>query len=134
MREIKFGGQLRSGVWVYGGFYSRDGEGRIMPDNDTIPFAVNIETVGQFTGLLDRDGREIYEDDILKVCNGSINGHPWWENPFAVVWKPNGTFELPRYCWDKNGNDAMDSTHWCEVIGNIHENPDLLKAGKKDGR
>lgn len=79
----------------------------------------------QFTGLKDKNGREIYEGDILDVCNGSINGHEWKDKPYAVEYKPKG-FDICMFCWDDDGKNIMNKTHWCEVIGNIYENPELL--------
>ena len=81
--------------------------------------------VEQFTGLHDKNGKEIYEGDILKVCNGSINGIEWLEKPYEVKFIC-GRFDICLFMWDKEGNNQMDSTHYCEVIGNIYDNPDLL--------
>lgn len=78
----------------------------------------------QYTGLLDKQGKEIYEGDVLK--NGAIGGN----NPerIKVAWNDQeggfcgvvGITALPLSCaWFHYGN--------CEVIGNIYENPELLK-------
>ncbi len=80
----------------------------------------------QYTGLLDKNGKEIYEGDILNVCNGSINGRLWMQKPYSVKYILDKGFDICMFCWDKDGNNIMDSTHWCEVIGNIYENPELL--------
>jgi uncharacterized phage protein (TIGR01671 family) len=82
----------------------------------------------QLTGLPDKNGKEIYEGDILSVCNGSINCTPWMDEPYEVKYVPNKGFAMCMFCWNEKGESEMDSTHWCEVIGNIHENPELLKA------
>lgn len=79
----------------------------------------------QYTGFRDKHGVEIYEGDILKVCNGSINAVPWMEKPYAVEFR-GGCWHMSRFCWDEEGNSRMDSTHWCEVIGNIFQHPHLL--------
>ncbi len=79
----------------------------------------------QFTGLKDKSGNEIYSGDILKVCNGSINGSLWMDPNRVVNDNANG-WSLPAYCWNPDFSSNMDSTHWCEVIGNIYQNPDLL--------
>jgi uncharacterized phage protein (TIGR01671 family) len=80
----------------------------------------------QYTGLKDKNGVEIYEGDILEVCNGSINNKGWLQK-YPVEYVLNSGFNMCMFCWDKKGNDRMDSTHYCEVIGNIYENPELLK-------
>lgn len=85
----------------------------------------------QYTGLKDKNGKEIYEGDYLKDCEGKI---------MLVVWERNG-FKL-RYDFERKyqGEKYMDKTfielvntedkRWgFEVIGNIYENPELLKQG-----
>ena len=73
-----------------------------------------IGEVMQYTGLKDKTGREIAEGDIVK--------HSGWKN-CEVEWKYNSFYPLTaRY---NNGN--MHADDW-EIIGNIHENPELLEA------
>jgi len=78
--------------------------------------------VMQFTGLLDMDGKEIYEGDIVMVIN-YLNGKPWTGHvhPCAVESVPGG-FELKDH-WH---HESLRSSE-LEVIGNIYENPDMLK-------
>lgn len=119
-----------SGKWVYG-FYveaetldksgieyfiiekSADGESHLI-----IP-----KTVGQYTGLTDKDGTKIFEGDIIENCDFNAE-----EGGYGVVEYNDGVFEL-------NGNNISATFHenyWssrCEVIGNIHDNLELLKGG-----
>lgn len=80
---------------------------------------VDPKTVGQFTGMLDKNGEKIFEDDIVKTIEG----------PFKVVCE-HGAFWL----YDKLllSNDHLDflgsyETEAVEVIGNIYDNPELLE-------
>jgi uncharacterized phage protein (TIGR01671 family) len=141
-KEIKFRGMcIISGNWVYGdlihGVGHKDGKLYILPLVKNLASVkhcdpldgveVDPKTIGQFTGLHDKSGKEIYEGDILNVCNGSINGRLWMQKPYSVKYILNKGFDICMFCWDKDGNNIMDSTHWCEVIGNIYEHPELLK-------
>lgn len=83
----------------------------------------------QYTGLKDSKGVEIYEGDILEICNGSINGVKWTEPNLEVKYRKAG-FNLHEFMWDKDGNSAMDSTHYCTVIGTVFENPELINQVK----
>lgn len=84
------------------------------------------------TGLLDKKGKEIYEGDILKICNGSINGIEWPEPNREVKLMKNGSgFNLHSFMWDKNGINIMDSTHYCFVIGDTYNDAELLSVSAK---
>lgn len=71
----------------------------------------------QFTGFADKSGKEVFEGDVLRICNGSINGQNWME-PDRVVTFKKGAFNVPTW--------QFDSTHWFEVVGNIYQ----LKDGE----
>jgi uncharacterized phage protein (TIGR01671 family) len=140
MREIIFRGKRKdNGEWVEG-YYARKGV-----DKDTfkhficvMTFNVNgntyssmfyltdieviPETVGQYTGLTDKNGTKIFEGDILSAHLD--DGYPENETMLEVVWHNNGWY-------GKNGKffDDFDNgfEKYFEVIGNIYDNSELLK-------
>lgn len=134
-RTIKFRGKrIDDESWVYGNLFNWYRRTAVIPiigdgvrNGSVIGNEVDPETVGQFTGLLDKNGKEIYEGDIIGGSNGSINGYLW---PFKseIKWRSQDCgFNTPNWGY-------MDSTHFFEVVGNIHDNPELLntnKAGEK---
>ena len=136
MREILFRGKrLDNGEWVQGYLYKRivhlsgfhqnvvvdaievyDGENPLGISYYTI----SPDTVGQYTGQTDRNGQKIFEGDIIKRSVLDYN----WEKIFIVTWNESfpGWWEY-RY---STFYALLDGN--CEVIGNIHDNPDLLKG------
>lgn len=130
IRKIVFRGKRTdTGEWVYGSLLQwKDGDATICANesennNVLIKHDVNSDTVGQYTGKKDRNEKEIYEGDIIGGSNGSINGYEW---PFKLLIKWNDErceFNTPAWGY-------MDSTHYYNVIGNIHDNPGLLEEEK----
>ncbi len=119
-REIKFRGKrIDNKKWVYGFLADED----YINDIDSIDLSsieVDIDTVGQFTGLFDKNGKEIYEGDIIKGFDITIE-----------VW-----YSEDRACFiaemKEPQNDMVDilggyDTQRMEIIGNIYDNPDLIK-------
>ena len=132
MREILFRGKrTHNGEWVYGDFV-RGNERKSLRDSIFVydsetqsfnDYEINPSTLGQYTGLTDKNGKRIFEGDIAKVLQGK-------DKDIAYVGFENGAFML----YPKTGN-IYERTLWeywyndwdVEVIGNIHENPELLE-------
>lgn len=126
MRTIKFRGKNLDGEWVYGFYVEEERqtlngfEKKYFIVNDGYDY-VKPETVGQFTERFDKNGDEIYEGDIVKTNNGvgivRYNAKQWFyevaevNEPLDNERKPGG---IPEEDW--------------EVLGNIHDNPELLKS------
>jgi len=125
MREHKFRGKrLDNGEWVYGrySFYLRGmadiKTDIVVPENGDGAEEIVPSTVGQFTGLLDKNGKEIFEGDIVENLTEDI------------IQKIQYDIETARFVITGEGLlfdfDNTYSTE-LEVIGTIHDNPELLK-------
>lgn len=75
--------------------------------------------VEQYTGLKDKNGKEIYEGDILEIWIGGVKQIP----PYIVT-------DLRELYLDFNRDDSYCCFSACRIIGNIHENPELLEKAK----
>ena len=94
-------------------------------------FPVRQETVGQYTGLTDKNGKKIFEGDII-IFNRGRNLPNTKPRPLPVFWdERNVQFTLYESPFAVLQKDMM---HECEVIGNIHDNPELLEnnTGKEN--
>lgn len=126
MREILFRGK-REGKWIEGSLVRfPDGTTEICYsgekcDIDELDKAtVETETVGQFTGRIDKNGKKVFEHDILQILDGVARGIvQWWENDQCYVLETKEGWHI-----DDFGNYGRPECY--EVIGNIHDNPELL--------
>ena len=85
----------------------------------------NPETIGQFTGLHDKNGREIYEGDIVVVDCSSIGG-AFYDGVYTVrYFLPDCGFALEQL--DKKSAIGFNECDIYEILGNIHENPELIQ-------
>ena len=95
MREIKFRGKTNKGEWVYGDLHLLCDAPHIHTEISSYPYAgkrafIDTSTIGQFTGLRDAKGNEIYEGDILFLEDDEV--------PFGcVAWHPDGYFAIDRH-------------------------------------
>ena len=134
IREVIFRGKRTdNGEWITDSeTYIRDGDGIWLSDENLNVVTVLPETVGQYTGLTDKNGVRIFEGDILKSTikiidfnddEGFSISHYDEELIGIVEWRKYG-FMIAH----KSGTWAR-SFYGCEnyVIGNIHDNPELLQ-------
>jgi len=146
MREILFRGQTRRygekvragdgaklpSRWVYGGVLQGTGAHSIIyggenmndPGEGLDKWPVYTDTLGQYTGLTDKNGKRIFEGDIVKFSRFNALGYAT-----RRVGDVRYYDELPVFYIMATTGDAWD---WCdcediEVIGNIHDNPELLE-------
>lgn len=127
MREILFRGKrIDNGELVEGVFLNdRDGASYICPSVSDISYGdsgnrrrigcwykVDPSTVGQYTGMNDKHGKRIFENDILSI----------WNETHDVVVFEDGAFDL------ENTSIPIRFANKFEVIGNIHDNPEYMKG------
>ena len=142
MREILFRGKGTSGLsaneWVYG-YYCKDfwtprkGHGILPTDKERGGYVeVDPSTVGQYTGLTDKNGKRIFEGDIVST---DIT------RPYLIVEFRDGCFMFNCNDGGKDYYDIMlpilekaqTEYKYGEVIGNIHDNPEFMKEGADNG-
>ena len=132
-REIKFRGKsIDSGEWVYGDLIQLDTQLCIagvhqwagVPANNSIEIDVTKiipETFGQFTGMKDKSGKEVYEGDIVRFCDD----HPYCSDYIVkydeerLMWIADGVGDFMEDLWELDED-------YVEVIGNIYDNAELL--------
>ena len=142
MREIEFRGiDIETGKWVFGDLHTLCDKPHIHTEKSKFPYAgkrsfVIQETIGQFTGLLDKHGKKIFEGDI--VCKRDLTFNLRYEGVvvynsaigcFRIHSESKGTtmrmgFEASDVYED--GQCTVPVKYDYEVIGNIHDNPELI--------
>lgn len=125
-RIIKFRGKnIHTGEWLYGD-YHREGKTHYITKPEQylreyapIEFIVDGKTVGQFTGLLDKNGKEIYEGDV--ILQQAYSG----KKPMLVRFE-YGAFITGEHSGSSTAIRPMLIQKRCEVLGNIYDNPELI--------
>ncbi|RBP89371.1 putative phage protein (TIGR01671 family) [Cytobacillus firmus] len=148
MREIKFRGKPLEDYgdikWFFGSLISSNDDKLAYIEADyqgTVP--VEWDSVGQYTGLKDKNGKEIYEGDILQREIIGLRGYKIVEQITEVIFHNGGFCSKwhKKFEFDKEGNkrkvhqekyifDLPTYLEQFEIIGNIYENPELLEAAK----
>lgn len=128
MRKVKFRGRDFAGLWHIGDLIHNDDD--LLIRNGCLSTFIENETAGQFTGITDKNGKEIYEGDIIGCHNPDIKHLIFYnEKQGRFMAALNGDIDN-----DFVGVCGLDDSRWNaskEVIGNIHDNPELLKGGTK---
>lgn len=117
-REILFRGKHQSGVWLHGGFFKhRNGKSYIV-EGDGGTREILPETLGQYTGLNDKNGARIFEGDIYQPMQGPRFIIKYVDAEFVGY---NGV-SMPALSTIHHGYREKGV-----VVGNIHDNPELVK-------
>ena len=127
MREILFRGKcIANGEWVQGypcryGWIGKEKD-YIIPDYASALYTAEIdpETVGQYTGLTDMNGRKIFEGDTVWNSYDEDYGKVEWDNDMAkfIITFPTFTVDFANVYGEE-----------LEIVGNVYDNPELLKGG-----
>lgn len=134
MREILFRGKrVDNGKWVEGWYYESQFATYIIPDvqaknGNVCNVEVDPATVGQYTGLQDKNGQKIFEGDIVEKTlwwrgkiDGKIRGVITFDHAnYVISW--NQETHISRYI------SSIDNMGSLEIIGNVHDNPELLEV------
>lgn len=138
MREILFKGKrLDNGEWITGHLLRYgDGRARMVSSNtdifcfekdesiiQTVAHRVDPKTVGQYTGFVDKNGRKIFEGDIVSIYNSKAF-------LFAVEWNNHYILKCTSNGVSDNILNVIESPEDVEVVGNIYDNSDLIKDGE----
>lgn len=128
-REIKFRA-IYKGCMVYGNLIQGTYDGKPFTQiersdsHDFAQYEVEGSTVGQFTGLKDKNGKEIYEADIIRLSDGDVSHH-------RIFWDIKSGRWMDERLEDGDsltGYDDFSFVSDCEIVGNIYENPELIDA------
>lgn len=131
MREIKFRGRDGDN-WYYGSLFVNEcGHTVISAPKSFWMKPVNADTVGQYTGLKDAKGNEIYEGDILDIDGEFIAEVVYCDGSYELYAKQGPLGKLGDIAYEYSLAIVDGVIETFSVIGNVHDNPELLKLTKK---
>lgn len=120
MREIIFRGKTEAGNWVEGTGIAIGEQGVRIHYSDHVNVLVIPETVGQYTGFADKNGKKIFEGDIVSIYNSKAF-------LFAVEWNNQYVLKCTSNGVSDNILNVIESPEDVEVVGNIYDNSELIK-------
>ena len=138
MREIKFRGiREKTGEWVYGYLVKREEpflHDIVSPigNQSSCTWAIKRGSEGQYTGLKDSEGNEIFEGDILQMWEKTVNGTKL-THICKVYQHENGKWMMEGHL-ESDGRyrtrlEVYSHRKMAEIVGNIYEYPELIKEG-----
>lgn len=155
MREILFRGKrVDNGEWIKGLIWQLS-DGTLVIGIATDFFEVDPSTVGEYTGLTDKNGRKIFEGDIVKLFDIAVGKIVQECGAFGIVCREpidydylaseiapvTGCDNTPMFCYNDNFvslwelywnyNEESPEISVSEVIGNIHDNPELMEVSDR---
>ena len=146
MREILFRGKCNevgkyNGQWIEGFYGEDDGKPIIArsTDHGLIGYFCEPDSIGQYTGLTDKNGRKIFEGDILSIAQKGNGIGDYFYPPLKYPSNAIVKWDKCSWMWEIIAEQRYYLTFpdaWChfecKIIGNIHDNPELL-GGESDG-
>ncbi len=130
LRAIKFRGKsVLNDEWIYGDLVHRTDSPKTISSVQINGIGVKEDTVGQFTGLFDKNGKEIYEGDIISV-NGKYPKLVKYIGEYASFCVANISYLNKKWIspWQQVSPSWWnDFKREIRVIGNIYDNPELIK-------
>jgi len=134
MREILFRAKRKNGAWIEGNllFYPDVNRAYIHTGDYYHGGAVEVDrnTIGQYTGLMDKDGKRIFEGDIIECWSEGVKARGTVQQNMGGLWIIYPAWQK-HIMWGLCPNE--DGSADVEIIGNIHDNPELVEGGGDHG-
>lgn len=127
MEELKVRAKLLD-EWVEGYFCVYCGVPQILVDESSWEPIDDIKTVGRYTGLCDKNGKKIFEGDIVQGYKTEFTPPKKYRKPFVATMKTSLPNAVEEYY--SPFEHFTEKVKW-EIIGNIHDNPELLKGDEE---